>query len=104
MVKFRSKQNRKLMMDRESKGISFHYDTGRGVYHVGRSWASIHTVLMKLNNLQKFSARDRSLSVWLQDRELFLQFRARELEDVCKFSPAETARIMDFLGRAPNFN
>lgn len=104
MIKFRSKQNRKLMMDREDKGISFHYSTAQGVYHVGRSWASIHVLLMKLNNSQKYSARDHSLSVWMQDQELFLRFRARELEDEVKFSPAETARIIDFLGSAPNFN
>jgi hypothetical protein len=92
------------MMDRESKGISFHYNTGRGTYHVGRSWASIHILMMKLNNCQKYSTSDRSLSVWLLDQELFLRFRAQELEEEVKFSPAETGRIIDYLGRAPNFN
>lgn len=104
MINFRSKQNRKLMMDRENKGISFHYSTARGMYHVGRSWASIHTLLMKLNNRQKFSSRDHSLSVWMQGQELRLRFSTQELEDEVKFSPAETARIMGFLGKAPNFN
>ena len=106
MYEFWTKQNRKLRLDLEHKGISFHYVTAQGVYHVGRSWASIHALLMKLYQCQTYSARDRSLSVWLQDRELCLRFRAGEhrLEDECNFAPGETAMIMDFLGRAPNLN
>jgi hypothetical protein len=93
-------------MDLEDKGISFHYATARGVHHVGRSWASIHTLLMKLYKCQTYTARDHSLAAWMQDQELCLQFRARELrrDAECRFSAEETAKIMDFLGRAPNLN
>ena len=93
-------------MGLENRGISFHYVAARGVYHVGRSWASIHALLMKLHNCQTYTATDHSLSVWMQDEELFLRFRVREreLEEECRFSPAETAKIMDFLGKAPNLN
>ena len=104
MVKFRSKQNRKLTMDLENRGISFHYVTAHGVYHVGRSWGSIHALLMKLNNCRTYSSRDHALYVWMQDQELCLRFRAQGRVDECKFSPAETAKIMDFLWRAPNLN
>ena len=104
MFTYKSKQNRKLMMDLEHRGISFHYVTAHGVYHVGRSWASVHALLMKLYSCRTYSGRDQSLSVWLQDEELCLRFRARGRVDECKFSPAETAKIMDFLGRAPNLN
>ncbi|HEY3475189.1 MAG TPA: hypothetical protein VGK56_11310 [Anaerolineales bacterium] len=106
MVEFWSKQNRKLKLDLESNGISFHYVTAQGVYHVGRSWASIHALLMKLNTCRKYAASDHSLSVWMQDQELCLRFRAREWrqEEECKFAPGETAQIIDFLARAPNFN
>jgi hypothetical protein len=42
----------------------------------------------------------------MQDQELWLKFRAQDakLEEECNFSPEETAKIMDFLGRAPNLN
>lgn len=106
MFTFMSNQNRKLSMDLESEGISFHYDTQRGVYHVGQSWASIHALLAKLRNYQAYSARNQSISVRMQDQELWLKFRARDakIEEECNFSAEETARIMDFLGRAPNLN
>jgi hypothetical protein len=106
MFEFRSKQHRKLEMALEDKGISFRYGAARGVHHVGRSWASIHTLLMKLYKCQTYTAMDRSLSVWMQDQELCVRFRARGLrrDDECDFSAEETAKIMDFLGRAPNLN
>jgi hypothetical protein len=106
MFTFLSNQNRKLSMDLESGGISFHYDTRRGIYHVGQSWASIHALLARLRNDQNYSAHNKSLSVWMQDQELWLKFRAQDakLEEECNFSPEETAKIMDFLGRAPNLN
>ena len=104
MVKFRSIQNRKLILDLEDRGISFHYATKRGVYHVGRSWASVHALLMKLNTCRKYSAVDRSLSVWMQGQALCLRFSLRGREEDCTFSPEETTRIMEFLGRAPNLN
>jgi hypothetical protein len=106
MFTFLSNQNRKLSMDLESGGISFHYDTRRGIYHVGQSWASIHALLARLRNCQDYSAHNRSLSVWMQDQQLWLKFRAQDakLDEECNFSPEETAKIMDFLGRAPNLN
>ncbi len=104
MVKFRSKQNRKLMMDLEHKGITFHYATGHGIHHVGRSWGSIHTLLMKLNRCRTYASRDHALYVWMQDQELCLRFQSRGRVDECVLSPADTAKVMDFLGRAPNLN
>ena len=106
MFTFMSNQNQKLIMDLESEGISFRYDTHHGVYQVAQSWASIHALLAKLRNYQNYSAWNQSLSVWVQDQELWLKFRTRDkkLEEECNFSPEETARIMDFLGRAPNLN
>ena len=106
MFTFTSNQNRKLMMDLEGGGISFHYDTRRGTYHVGQSWASIHALLSRLRNDQDYSARNQSLSVWMRGQELWLKFRAHDQkqEEECNFSPEETAKIMDFLGRAPNLN
>ena len=106
MFTFLSNQNRKLMMDLESGGISFHYDTRRGVFHVGQSWASIHALLARLRSDRQYAAWDKSLLVWMQDQELCLKFRALDtkLEEECNFSAEETARIMDFLGRAPNLN
>ena len=106
MFEFTSKQNHTLTMDLEGGGISFHYAARQRVYHVGQSWANVHALLAKLYTCQQYAARNRSLSVWMQDKELCLKFRASEqsLEEVCKFSPAETIRIMDFLGKAPNLN
>jgi hypothetical protein len=106
MVEFWSKQNRKLTLDLEQMGVSFHYVTAGDVYHVGWSWSNLHTLLMKLYQCQSYSARDQSLSLWLQDRELCIRFRAGEHlpEEVCSFAPGETSKIMDFLGRAPNLN
>jgi hypothetical protein len=106
MYTFMSNQNQKLSMDLESGGISFHYDTHQGIYHVGQSWASIHALLAKLRKCQNYSAWNRSLSVWMDDQELCLKFRTKDmkLEEECNFSPEETTRIMDFLGRAPNLN
>jgi hypothetical protein len=106
MYTFISNQNQKLVMDLESEGISFRYDTRHGVYQVAQSWASIHALLAKLRNCQNYSAWNQSLSVWVQDQELWLKFRTRDkkAEEACNFSPEETARIMDFLGRAPNLN
>lgn len=106
MFTFLSNQNQALTMDLESEGISFRYDSRRGAYHVGQSWESIHALLAKLRNCQNYSARNQSLSVWMQDQELWLKFRTQDqkLEEECNFSPEETARIMDFLGRAPNLN
>jgi len=106
MFTFISNQNRTLSMDLESDGISFHYDTRRVAYHVGQSWASIHALLARLRNYQDYSARNQSISVWMKDQELCLKFRTQDAkaEDECNFSPEETAKIMDFLGRAPNLN
>jgi hypothetical protein len=106
MFTFMSNQNSQLSMDLESDGISFRYGTRRAVYHVGQSWASIHALLAKLRNCQNYSAWNKSLSVWMKDQELCLKFRTRDMkmEEECNFSPEETARIMDFLGRAPNLN
>ncbi len=94
------------MLDLEGKGISFHYVTRQGVFHIGRSWASIHTLLSKLQKYQTYSAGDQSLSVWMQGPEICFQFRNPEpgMEELCKFSADETTRIMDFLGRAPCLN
>lgn len=106
MYTFISRQNRTLIMDLEGGGISFRYNTGKGVYHSGQSWAGIHALLAKLYRSQTYSTRTQSLSAWIQDQELCLRFRARgwKLEEVCKFSPEETLKIMDFLGKAPNLN
>jgi hypothetical protein len=106
MFTFLSNQNQKLSMDLESGGISFHYDTRRSIYHVGQSWASIHALLARLRNDQNYSAQNQSLSVWMKDQELCLRFRAQDakVQEDCDFSPEETAKIMDFLGRAPNLN
>lgn len=106
MITFQSKQNRELLMDLDDEGISFHYTAAKQVYHVGQSWASIHALLAKLYSMQEYSARNQSLSVWIQDQELYLVFHApeRKQAEVCRFSPAETGRIMDFLGKAPNLN
>lgn len=110
MVEFTSKQNRILKLDLEGGGITFQYVTGQGrsgnVFEVGQSWAGIHALLAKLRNYKTYSAWDSSLSVWMQDQELCLKFRARRTkqEEECKFSPDETARIMEFLERAPNLN
>ena len=103
---FISKQNNDLVMDLEGRGMTFRYKTGHGIFHVGQSWASIHALLSRLRNWQRYSARNQSISAWMQGEELCLRFSARELKFVeeCKFSPEETARIMDFLGRAPNLN
>ncbi len=106
MQHFISKQNNKLVMGLEGKGLTFHYETREGIFHVGQSWASIHALLARLRNWQRYSARNQSISVWMQDGEMCLQFCAREqdLVEDCKFSPQETARLMDFLERAPNLN
>ena len=103
---FISKQNNDLVMDLEGRGMTFRYKTGHGIFHVGQSWASIHALLARLRNWQQYSARNQSITAWMQGEELCLRFCARELKFVeeCKFSPEETARIMDFLGRAPNLN
>ena len=106
MYEFTSKQNRRLTLDLVGGGVTFRYVTRAGIYHIGRSWASIHALLAKLQNWQTYSASDQSLSVWMQDQELCLRFRTPEMgmDEFCKFSPEESARIMDFLGRAPNLN
>ena len=106
MYEFITKQNRKLVLDLEGEGVTFRYVTRAGVFHVGRSWAHIHALLTKLQNWKTYSARDQSLDVWMQDQELCLRFRTPEMgmDELCKLSPEETARIMDFLGRAPNLN
>jgi len=106
MYKFLSKQNRELSMDLEGGGISFHYDIGGGIFHVGQSWASVHALLAKLRKYQEYSAWDRSLSVSMQDHELCLLFRHRDRKsyEACILSPDETTKIMEFLERAPNLN
>ena len=110
LVEFTSKQNTKLGLDLEERGIVFHYAVGRdrkrNVLRLGQSWASIHALLAKLYTCQTYSAWDRSLSVWMYDQELCLRFRARDMkfEEEVKFSPDETIRIMEFLGKAPNLN
>ena len=110
MYKFTTKQSTRLMMDLEDKGVLFQYVTWRGqredIYQVTQSWASIHALLAKLHNDQQYAAWDKSLLVWMQDQQLCLKFRALDTkrEEQCDFSPEETARIMDFLGRAPNLN
>ena len=106
MYEFISKQNKKLTLDLEGRGVTFRYVTRAGVFHVGRSWASIHALLAKLQNWQTHSESDQSLDVWMHNQELCLRFRTPEMrmDEVCKFSPEESARIMDFLGRAPNLN
>jgi hypothetical protein len=110
MYKFTTKQNTRLMIDLADRGILFQYATWRGqredVFEVTQSWASIHALLAKLRNEQQYAAWDKSMLVWMQDQELRLKFRALDtkLEEECHFSQEETARIMDFLGRAPNLN
>ncbi|MGE5462963.1 MAG: hypothetical protein ACM3PS_06400 [Syntrophothermus sp.] len=110
MYEFISKQNYKLRLDLEGTGITFHYITGqdrRGdIFQVSQSWPSIHALLAKLRQDQKYSSWDKSLLVWMQDQELCLRIstRDRKLQQECKFSPEETANIMEFLGRAPNLN
>ena len=106
MVEFWSKQNRKLTLDLEQQGISFHYGAAGDAYHVGWSWSHVHSLLMKLYQCERYSARDDSLSVWLQEGELCIRFCAGEHlpEEVCIFAPGETSKIMDFLCRAPNLN
>jgi hypothetical protein len=110
MYKFTTKQNTRLMIDLEDKGILFQYVTWCGqredVFEVTQSWASIHALLAKLRSERQYAAWDKSLLVWMQDQELCLKFRALDtkLEEECNFSADETARIMDFLGRAPNLN
>jgi hypothetical protein len=110
MYKFTTKQNTRLMIDLEGQGILFQYVTWCGqredVFEVTQSWASIHALLAKLRSERQYAAWDKSLLVWMQDRELCLKFRALDtkLEEECNFSAEETARIMDFLCRAPNLN
>jgi hypothetical protein len=110
MFNFTTKENNRLMMDLEGRGILFQYSTWRGqredVFEVTQSWASIHALLAKLRNDQQYAAWDKSFLVWMQDQELYLKFRALDtkLEEECNFSAEETTRIMDFLGRAPNLN
>lgn len=110
MFEFISKQNRILTLDLQGGGITFQYVSGQGrkgdTFQVAQSWAGIHALLAKLRHDQTYSAWDNSLNVWMQGQELCLKFRTRNtrLEEECKFSPGETARIMDFLERAPNLN
>lgn len=110
MYKFTTKQNTRLMIDLEGQGILFQYVTWWGqredIYQVTQSWASIHALLSKLRSDKQFAAWDKSFLVWMQDQELCLKFRALDTkrEEQCNFSTEETARIMDFLGRAPNLN
>jgi hypothetical protein len=110
MYKFNTKQNNKLMMDLEGEGITFYYTLCRNrqeeVFQVGQSWASIHALMAKLRNCEQYAAWDKSFFVWMQDQELCLKFRALDtkLEEKCIFSPEETAKILDFLGHAPNLN
>ena len=110
MYKFTTTQNTRLMMDLEDQGILFQYFTCQGqredVFQVTQSWASIHALLASLRHDREYAAWDKSLLVWMQDQQLCLKFRSlgTKLEQECNFSPEETARIMDFLGRAPNLN
>lgn len=109
MYEFITEQNRTLRLDLDGRGVIFHYATGKDqkgkILRVGQSWAGIHALLAKLWTRQKYSAQDNSLSVWMQDQELCLRMRALDMKvEECKFSPEETARLMDFLGKAPNLN
>ena len=110
MYKFTTKQQTQLMIDLVDRGILFQYVTWLGqredIYQVTQSWAGIHALLAKLRSDLQYAAWDKSLLVWMQDQELCLKFRALDTkrEEQCNFSAEETARIMDFLGRAPNLN
>lgn len=110
MYEFISTQNHKLQLDLVGQGINFLYTTGQGrkgdVFQAGQSWAGIHALLSRLRSCREYSAWDRSLTVRMQDQELCLKFRALDTkqERECKFSPSETARIMEFLEKAPNLN
>ncbi len=110
MYEFMTKQNTKLLLELEGRGVFFQYVAGQGkkeaVFQVTQSWASIHALLAKLRNYKSYAAWDNSLSVWIHDQELCLKFRTLDakLERECNFSSEETEKIMDFLGRAPNLN
>jgi hypothetical protein len=110
MSNFTTTQNDTLRLDLEGTGITFLYIRGQGrkgdVLHVPQSWPSIHALLTKLRYDREYSSWDRSLFVQMQDQELCLRFltKDRKFYEECKFSPSETAKIMDFLERAPNLN
>ncbi len=110
MSNFISKQNDTLRLDLEGTGISFLYIRGQGrkgdVLNVPQSWPNIHALLTKLRHDREYSSWDQSLFVQMRGQELCLRFRTRDrkLYEKCEFSPEETARIMDFLERAPNLN
>ena len=110
MYQFITKENNILVIDLNGRGLLFQYVTGpdpkRDIFEVTQSWAGIHSLLSKLRNSQTYAAWDKSMAVWMQDQELCLMFRAlsTKLEKKGEFSPEETAKLLDFLGRAPNLN
>lgn len=112
MYRFYTADNKKLSLGVDGRGITFIYRAANGhaangnagdAIEVDQDWINVHSILTKLRNSQKYSARDNSLSVWKQGEELYVNLRAldRRLEETLIFSRETTAQFMHALGTLP---
>jgi hypothetical protein len=110
MNEFSTKEDKKLKINLVEQGVMFLYLTSSGrlgdMFEVGQSWSSIHSLLSKLRNRQKYSAKDKSLLIWKQGDELHIKFYSLDthLEEECSFSREDTERLVSLLESLPSLN
>jgi hypothetical protein len=110
MTEFLSTENKKLMLDVDQQGVTFAHLKADGkagdLFQIGQNWSSVRSLLSKLRNKQRYSAKDNSLSAWMQGDEMSIKFRAldMQLEETLTFSSETTTQILRTLESSPNTN
>jgi hypothetical protein len=104
------RQELKLRLKVVEQGLVFLFQrSNRGtdeLFQVPQSWSSIHSLLYKLRNNQRYCAQDIPLLIWKQGEELHikLQLPDSQVVEECAFSSEETGRILMILQKLPCLN
>ena len=110
MYEFSTGHNKTLRLQVDERGITFLYNNPHGkpgrTLQVSQGWTSIHTLLARLKNKQRYYSMDASLSIWKEGKELKVKFYALNtaFQDTLTFSDAAAARILCLLRNLPNLN
>ena len=110
MYRFSTKQNKKVILKVDGRGVTFLYFAANGLaddaFQVDQNWSSIHALVSRLRKKQKYSANDHSFAAWKQGDELNIRFRALDMQfaETLIFSSEMTAKMLSALETLPNLN